>query len=275
MRTNDLVTLAVLAWRSATQARFVVFGGLFVLAVLQIILVGQASALEASHSYSRMVEFVPAFLQRGLGSTSLLLVTFKGTVALGYFHPVVSVLISVLAVYFVTEPAHEVESGLVDITLARSVPRHIVVTRSLLLAFGAVMAAAVLMTAGTRLGLRLFASPEFDAPSVRASVSMLVHLVSVALCFGGFGLFVATGARRWSTAFTAVGFTVVIMYLVDFLAIGWPPMRTIAWISPFHYYPALSILSREAPDWRSIGILLSAATLFAILGYLRFNRRDL
>jgi ABC-2 type transport system permease protein len=267
--------LPALLTRSATQARFVLVGSLALLAGLQVVIVGQASALEAAHGFSRLTDLVPAFLQRGLGSQSLLLVTFKGTVALGYFHPVVATLIATLAIYFVTEIAHEVESGLVDVTLAPSLPRHVIVTRSLLLAIGAVAAATVLMAAGTRLGLRLFGSPEFDAPSAAVTARMLLHLAGVALCFAGFGLAIAAGARRWSTAFTTAALTAVLMYLVDFVAIGWPPLRPIAWISPFHYYPALSILSGDAPAWRNLVVLLSAATGLSAVGYWRFSRRDL
>jgi ABC-2 type transport system permease protein len=270
-----VTTLLALMRRSAATGRFVLLGCLCLLSGLQVVIVGQASALEEVHGFSRMAEVFPAFLERGLGSKSVLLVTFKGTVAFGYFHPVVAVLISVLAVYFVTEPAHEVESGLVDVTLARSVPRHVLLTRSLLLATGAVCTATLLMAAGTQLGLRLFGSPEFDAPSAAASARLLLHLAAVALCFAGFGLAVAAGARRWSTAFTAATLTTVLMYLIDFLAISWPPLRPIAWISPFHYYPALSILAGDAPAWRNLAILLSAAAIFSALGYWRFSRRDL
>jgi ABC-2 type transport system permease protein len=267
--------LSPLLWRSAMQARFVLLGCLGLMAGLQIVIVGQASVLEDARGFSRMAELVPAFLQRGLGSKSLLLATFKGTLALGYFHPVVAILICVLGIYFVTEPAHEVESGLVDVTLARSVARHVVVTRSLMLAVGAITAATVLMAAGTRLGLLLFGSPEFDAPSAAATARMLVHLAGVAMCFAGFGLAVAAGSRRWSTAFTSATMTAVVMYLLDFLAIGWPPLRWIAWISPFHYYPALSILAGDAPTWRNLAVLVSAAALLSAFGYWRFSRRDL
>lgn len=267
--------LPALMRRSLTQARFLLLGCLCLLAGLQVVIVGQASALEEAHGFGRMAEFVPAFLQRGLGNRSFLLVTFKGTVALGYFHPVVATLIAVLAIYFVTELAHEVESGLVDVTLARSVPRHVMVTRSLLLATCAVAAAIILMAAGTRLGLQLFGSPEFDAPSAAVTARLLVHLAGVALCFAGFGLTVAAGARRWSTAFTVAALTAVLMYLVDFLAIGWPLLRPIAWISPFHYYPALAILAGDAPAWRNLIVLITAAAAFSAFGYWRFSRRDL
>jgi ABC-2 type transport system permease protein len=268
-------TLALLAWRSIVQARYVLFGVLSLLAGFQIVIVGQASAIEETHSFSRMTELIPAFVQRGLGSQSLLLATFKGTVAFGYFHPVVAVLTSIVAIYFATEPAHEVESGLVDLTLARSVPRHVVVTRSLLLAAGAVAIAAALMAAGTWVGLRLFASPAFDAPSASARSLLLLHLVAVAVCFAAFGLAVAAGARRWSTAFTTAALATVLLYLVDFLAIGWPVMRPISWLSPFHYYPALSILAGDALRWLNLGVLFSAAAVLTAIAYWRFERRDL
>ncbi len=126
--------MTALVWRSLIQGRLVLLGCIAVLTGLQVVIVGQASALEENNSFGRMAELVPGFLQRGLGSQALLLVSFKGTVAFGYFHPVVAAVISVLAVYFVTEPAYEVESGLVDLTLARSIPRHVIVTRSIVVA---------------------------------------------------------------------------------------------------------------------------------------------
>lgn len=268
-------TLAALAWRSVVQARYVLLGSLCLLAGFQIVIVGQASAIEEAHSFSRMAEFVPAFLQRGLGSKSLLLATFKGTVAFGYFHPVVAVLTAVLAIYFATEPAHEIEAGLVDLTLARAVPRHAVITRALLLALGAILVAVMLMALGTWVGLRLFASPTFSAPSAVTSALLLGHLAAVAACFGAFGLAVAASARRWSTAFTTAALAAVVLYLVDFLAIGWPVMRSVAWISPFHYYPALDIVAGETPPPRYIAILLSATSVFSAVAYWRFTHRDL
>src|SRR4030095_3929602 len=129
-----MAMLWTLARRSLTQGRFVMLGVLIVVTSIQILIVGQAAAIEHTRGFSRMAEFVPAFLQRGLGSRALLLASFQGTVAFGYFHPVVAVLVAVLGIYFATEPAHEVESHLVDLTLARSVPRHLVITRAMMLA---------------------------------------------------------------------------------------------------------------------------------------------
>ena len=108
--------------RSASQARYLLLGSFALLFGFQLIIVGQAAEIERTQSFSRMADLLPGFLQRGLGSKAMLLATFRGTVAFGYFHPVVCVLVAVVAMYILTEPAHEVESGLVDLELARAVP---------------------------------------------------------------------------------------------------------------------------------------------------------
>jgi hypothetical protein len=269
------VTLFPLLRRTFVQARYVMLGSLVLLWGFQLVIVGQASAIEQQNSFGRIAEFVPAFLQRGLGSRAMLLATFEGTVSFGYFHPVVVVLVSVLAIYFTTEPAHEVEAGLLDLELARAVPRHAIVTRSLVAGLTAICAAALLMASGTWLGLRTFAQPAFDPPSAGTIVMLLLHLTAVAALFGAIGLAVAAGARRWSNAFFSAALAAIVLYLVDFLSIGWPLMRSIAWVSPFHYYPALSIVAGDAPVVRNLSVLVSCTFLFAALGYWRFRCRDL
>src|SRR5436190_1740547 len=82
--------------------------------------------------------------------------TFRGLVAFGYFHPVICALLAAVAMYVTTEPAHEIESGLVDLELARALPRHRLLTRSLLLAVATIAGGLVLMFAGTSAGGRLF-----------------------------------------------------------------------------------------------------------------------
>jgi ABC-type transport system involved in multi-copper enzyme maturation permease subunit len=261
--------------RSAAQARFVLLGALALLFVFQLIIVGQAAEIQRTQSFGRMAELVPAFLQRGLGSKVMLLATFKGTVAFGYFHPVVCLLVSVVAMYLTTEPAHEVESGLVDLELARPVPRHRLLTRSLVLAGLSIVCALSVMFAGTAAGARIFDAGGLGMPSIGVRVRLLMHLGGVGACFAGFALLLAALSRRWMTAFTTAALTAVVLYLLDFVAIGWRPVRTIVWMSPFHFYPALSIIAGDAPEWRNLAVLFPAAALFVGGAYWQFQRRDL
>jgi len=261
--------------RSAAQARYVLLGSFALLFGVQLVIIGQAAEVERTHSFSRMAELLPGFLQRGLGSRAMLLASFKGTVAFGYFHPVVCLLLSVLAIYVMTEPAHEVEAGLVDLELARSVPRHWLLTRSVALMAGSILVAVSVMALGTYAGGRVFAAGSFDLPSAGICARLLVHVAGVAACCGSFGLLLAVWSRRWMTAFTTAALVTVVTYLIDFLSIGWRPMRAVAWISPFHYYPALSILAGDAPNAQNLTVLYATALLFTGLAYWRWQRRDL
>jgi ABC-type transport system involved in multi-copper enzyme maturation permease subunit len=267
--------LATLVRRSATQAWYVLFASVCLLGGFQLVLVAQAASIETSQAFGRIAEFVPAFLQRGLGSQALLLASFKGAVSFGYFHPAVTLLVAVLAAYLSTEPAHDVESGLVDVVLARSVPRRRVITRSLLLSMAAVGAAAIVMGTGTWIGLNLFASDVSAWPQPVVLVTLAVHLMAVAWLFGALGLAVAAGSSRWRTAFATVALAAVVMYLVDFLAIGWPAARSFAWISPFDYYPAIPIMAGTAPKWSNLATLWSVTAVLVAVAYWRFERRDL
>jgi hypothetical protein len=261
--------------RSAAQARYVLLGAYVLLCGFQLVVVGQAAGIQRTQSFGHVADLIPAFLQHGLGSRVLLLATFRGTVAFGYFHPVVCLAVTLVAMYLATEPAYEVESGLVDLELARAVPRHRLITRSLLLAVLSIAGAVLLMGTGTWLGARLFDASAMDLPSAGTRLRLLLNLAAMACCFAAFALFVAAGSWRWSTAFTTGVLTAVLLSLLDFVAIGWPSVRAVAWLSPFHYYPALSIVAGDSPLMRDVSILFGVAAVFSGLAYRRFGRRDL
>jgi hypothetical protein len=269
------VIVAALVRRSAVQSLYVLVPCLLLLAGFQLIIVAQAASIESTRSFERMAELIPAFLQRGMGGRAMLLASFKGTVTFGYFHPVIAIMVSVLAIYMASEPAHDVESGLVDLVLARSIPRHRLITRSLLLFTAVTLAAGLSMACGTWIGLHAFAATASDWPTPRIVGLLLVHLVSVGWCFGALGLAVSAGARRWSTAFASVTLGAVALYLIEVLAIGWVPARSVAWISPFRYYPALPIVAGDPVGVRNVAVLLTAAAVLTVTAYWRFDRRDL
>ena len=250
-------------------------GGIVVLSLFQFLLIGQAAEIERSQAFGRMAEFVPAFLQKGLGQQALLLATFRGTVSFGYFHPVIVCLLSLIAIYIATEPAHEVESGLVDLVLARvrpAAPRdHALASardgwRSRL-SRASCCAARSSVCGGWR------PRPTSVPPGLIGRLA--VNLVAVAWCCGAIGLFLAAVSRRWTTAFTTGALIVIVGYLIDFLALGWPPARTLAWFFPFQYFPALLIVGGTAALWRDLAVLGAATAGFVTLAYWKFERRDL
>ena len=267
--------MIALVARSAYQIRFALLATIVLLFGLQILIIGQAVEIQRANSFGSVASLLPGFLQRGLGSHALILATFKGTVAFGYFHPIVCLTIAVLAMYPATEVAHEVEAGLVDLELARAVPRHRLITRSLLLAHLAAAVVLTAMAAGTVLGVRAFAAADLDVPSLALRARLLLNQFAVVSCFASFALLVASRARRWSSAFTVAALSAVVFYSVDFLSMGWRQMEIVAWISPFHYFPALAIIAGDAALGRNIAILFTTAAVLSTLAYWQFEHRDL
>lgn len=268
MRTLTLVR------RSAIQSWPLLAACALLLAGFQFVLVAGASTLEESQMFGRVAEFLPSFLQRGLGQQALLLATFQGLISFGYFHPVIVVLIGLVSAYFATEPGYDVESGRVDLLLARAVPRRRVITRSLLMSLVVVVLLVAMMALGTWVGLSVYSGAQ-TWPSAALLGTLMAHLAAVAWCVGALGLAVGAAASRWSTAFAIVVVTTVLMYWIDFAAIAWQPVREIAWISPFDYYPAIPILAGAAPAWSNLLILWAATIGLWIVAYWRFERRDL
>lgn len=266
---------AALVSRSAAQMRYPVLGSLVLTFALQLVLVGQAVSIQQSQSFASVANLIPGFIGRGLGSDALLLASFKGTVMLGYFHPLLCVLIPAIAMYAATEPAHEIESGQVDLVLARSMPRTLVLTRSLIVALLYSAAATSVMALGTYTGIWLFDAASYDLPSVDLIDRLLLHIFAVCCCFAGYGLLAGVVSKRWAAAFTTGVLTAVFAYLVDFLALGWPVMRWAAYLSPYRYYHALAIASGTAREPRDYMVLFGAGLAFTFAAYWRFQRRDL
>jgi len=274
-RGDALRIFNALVRRSAVQMRYAVLGSLVLMFALQLVLVGQAVSIQASQSFANLANLIPGFISRGLGGDALLLASFKGTVMLGYFHPLVCVLIPAIAMYAATEPAHEIESGLVDLVLSRSMPRALVLTRSLTVGLLYSVAAISAMALGTYAGVLLFDAPRSDLPAVTLMGRLLLHVFALCCCFAAYGLLAGVTSKRWATAFTTAVLTAVCAYLVDFLALGWPVMRWVAYLSPYRYYHALAIASGTAREGRDYLVLFSAAIAFTVAAYWQFQRRDL
>ena len=68
--------------------KFVLTAGAL-LAGFQVVLILQANSIQASNSFAQMADLVPSFVRDVLGPSFVTVLTFKGIVCLGYFHPVV------------------------------------------------------------------------------------------------------------------------------------------------------------------------------------------
>lgn len=246
-----------------------------VLAVFQVVLVIVAASLETSGSFERLAPFVPAFINRAMSGSLLTLASFRAMSIAGYFHPIVVLIMAQLAIYVASEPAGDVELGLVDLVLARPLPRRRLITRSILVAAGATAATTAVMGIATYAGLLGFAPVGAPWPAPRTIAVLSVELLIVAWTLGAAALAVASFARRRSTAITAVGVAAVALYLLEFLGASWAPAAPFARVSPFHYYDGTAVLVGRADVLTDVAVLAAMTAAGVAVAYWQFSRRDL
>lgn len=246
-----------------------------VLALFQVLLVRVAETLEKSSGFGALSAFVPPFLRQMAGDALVGFMSFPGIVCLGYFHPMVIAALCGTVIAVATEPAAEVETRFLDAVLVRPVPRRAVITRSVLVLLLLPALVLLAMSAGTAAGLRWLAPPGVPLPEARLIASLAVNLWALLVAVGGLALAVGAMARRRSAAGAIAGLATLVLFLLDYLARAWKPADALAWLSPFHYYRAMELLTGRPLALSHLAVLLGAGGAGMAVAYLVFSRRDL
>ena len=266
--------LAALVGRSLGRARGLLLGLVALLCGLQFLLAIVARELQGSQAFKALAALIPAVFQQAMGS--FFFGSFGGMVSFGFVHPVVVLVLVEAAIFLGSEPAWEVESALVDLTMARPVPRSAAVARTLTIVFGATACVLLLMLASTRVAAYLFAPAGAPVPRLRTSGMLTANLMAVTWWFGAFSLLVACVARRRSQALGIAGLSAVFLYLFNFLAEAWPRARAFRFFTPFHYYNAPGLLMGSERDWPvHMTLLLVTTAILCIAAWRAYERRDL
>jgi hypothetical protein len=265
--------LWTLVRRSLSRHRALIFGLGTLLSGFQFLLVVVATNLQRQGLFAQAAAMVPPFVQEALGG--MLVASFGGTVALGFFHPVVVLALSCGAIYLASEPAGEVEHGLVDLVAARPVPRHLLIARSLIVYAGATLTIVAMMFVANETAVRLMAPQGVTLISRSRLLWVAANLLGVVWCLGAAALVVGASARSRGAAAGSSALLAVSLYLLHFAAAAWPKLRPAARISPFHYYESMPTLLGFSQPVRNIaGLLIVTAVLVAIAQVL-YSRRDL
>ena len=243
-----------------------------VLTAFQITVTAAAASFADSGDFARLSSLAPAFLQQTLGPV---LTSFAGMVMVGYFDALIVMLFVQVAIYVATEPADDIGSSLVDLLLARPIPRYWLITRSLVMMTASVIALAGAMALGSWIGLVWLAPTDVEWPAASMVLKLMAHLMAIACCFGAAALAASGWARRRGAAQIVIGVAAVALYLVDLLGTMWAPMRDIARVSPFYYFRGSAILAGSATTGRDLSVLATITLIGIATAYLAFRRRDL
>jgi ABC-type transport system involved in multi-copper enzyme maturation permease subunit len=265
--------LVALLSRSLARHRALIFAVAALLSAFQLLDIVVAFNLSSNGIYAQFATLVPAFIQEAMGG--VLVGSFPGAIALGFAHPLVMLSLTCVAIYLASEPAGEVEDGLVDLVVARPVSRSLIVTRSALVSIVGSAAIVAVMFATSRIAVH-WLSPQTATtlPALRLGW-VSANLLAIVWCFGAGALAIASHVRQRARAAGTVALVAVFLYLLQFGAAAWTPLRPFARVSPFHYYePMQTLLGTVRPVLNLAGLLIATMALLGI-AYALYSRRDL
>jgi ABC-2 type transport system permease protein len=209
---------------------------------------------------------------QGLFGQQLTLASFGAAVAFGFQHPAILMAALAFVVVACSIPAAERETGVMELILARPIPR----AQYLLGAFATAVVGAVTipaaLLAACAAGLAFADAP--GQPSWDRYIMSAVGMTALLLAFAGIALLLGARAPRRGVAVSRTVGLILTLYLVDVFAerlawLGW-----LRWASPFHYFrPIRSALFGETPIEHLV-ILLAICALTTTVAFVRFGRGD-
>ena len=263
--------MKALLWRSAERIRVLFATVAAILFLFQVALVAVAASFDIEY-FERLGSVTPPFMQRAFGAA---LASFAGMTALGFFEPLVIMLLVQFAIYAATEPAGDVDSRLVDLIVARPVPRHWVISRSLVVLCVCTTVPPLVMVGGLFGALALLAPAGAAWPRIPTILLLAMYLTVLSWSVGAAGLAVAARARRRGAALGIIGVSAVALYLVEIVGEAWPAASWMTKISPFHYFHGAEILGGTATPLLDLPVLLALGLAAVAIAYREFGRRDL
>lgn len=259
--------------RSFARHRALIAALAALLSAFQILDIVVAYNLQQNAAYSQFADMVPAFIQEAMGGA--LVASFLGAVAVGFVHPLVMLSLSCGAIYLASEPAGEVEDGLVDLVVARPVPRRLIVSRSLAVHVIGTLLVVGAMFATSRATVLWLTPDQSHVVSASRLAWLAFNLLAVVWSIGAAALALASRARERARAAGTIALAAVFLYLLQFGAAAWEPLRPFARLSPFHYYATMQTLTGQVTPTTHIAGLLTATALFVGIAYVLYERRDL
>jgi len=265
----------VLAHHSFRRIGGIIAGLGLLLAAFQFLLTQIATYLVRHSAFAQLTMLMPDFVRTVAGPSALAFMSFTGVVGLGYFHPIVIAATIGVTIAIATEPAWEVETRFVDLTLARELTRADVISRTVLVFAAAAVFVLGMMVAGTSLGLVCCTPVDIPRPPAIVIVSLAISLGTVMVCWAGIAAAAGAVARRRAGTSAIVGVAALAAYLLDYVGRAWDPARMFSRLSPFHYFEPTRLITGQPLRAEDVLPPLSIGIVGIIAAYLLFARRDI
>ena len=268
------VPLLLLA-HSLKRVRSLIIALGLLLCGFQMMLILVARSIQTSGGFDQLSAMLPPFARELMGPSMASFMSFGGIVCLGYFHLVVMSSLIAVSIALATTPTSEIETGFIDVILARPLARSWIITRSVVVALLSTVILLAMMVLGTWAGLMLLAPKGVAWPSARLIRALVENLGLLLLCWSGVAMAIGSASRRRAVAGAIAGFLALATFLLDLVGRLWQPAESVAWLSPFRYYSPLDLIMGQAVPGKNLAVLAGIALVGFGVAYVVFSRRDI
>lgn len=240
-------------------------------AAAEVLFVHVAAALDMGPGVANTVQMLPRSIQL-MFSEQFSLASFSAAIAFGFQHPAIVGAGLAFVVAACTIPAHERESGVLDLLLARPIPRWRYLASVLALALVGVLLFTLTLLVGTAVGLATVTVPG-ELPWTRY-LTGAAGLGILLVAFAGIALAVGATARRRGKAIARIVGLALALYVVDVFAERLEWMGWLRWASPFHYFRPVQSAVFQQTSLTHLAVLVAIGVAGAAVAFVRFERED-
>lgn len=240
----------------------------------QVLRVHIAASVHQAGHFEQIAELLPPAVRAILGPSLTSVLSFNGIVCGGFFDLGNVLGLTALSIALATVPASEIETGFADLMLARPVPRHWLISRTIALVLFSIVLELFMIVAATWTGLALFAPPGDAGPPTRQIVALALNLGMLLLCWSGVAMALGAAYRRGQAGATA-GLLAIATLLLDYAQKLWPPLERIGWVSPFRYFTPFEMVMGDPVPVENLTVLWAVGMTGFALAYLIISERDI
>ena len=244
------------------------------LAAVQALRVRIAAEVHDTGQFDQLSALVPSAVRDILGPSLAKIMTFNGIVCAVYFDTGFIIALLALAIALATLPASEIETGFADLVLARPLPRHWLITRTIALVLFSILLMLLMIMAGTWAGLVMFAPPDVPWPTARQIAPLALTLGMLVASWSGVAMALGAAYRRGAASGTT-GLLAFAALLLDWAHRLWPPLDRIAWLSPFFYFNPYELVAGGPLQVENLLVLGAMAMTGFTVTYLIISQRDI
>jgi len=264
--------IAALLLRQWRHLRWTLGGLALGLVGFEVLLVHLGAAFEAGPGIEQFLEALPDFIH-DLVAHQIHAASFPAMVAFGFMHPAMLSGCLAAMVLLGTQPAGERESGVLELLLARPLPRATYLHASLVALGLTALLLPWCVLAGAAIGLSLV-EVAGELPWT-AYLPCTLLLTALMLAVGGFALWMGTLVRRRGTAIARTLALLLSTYVLDTLAEFSSLLGPLRWLSPFQYFHPIPAAVDPPVAWGEPAVLLLLAALTTTAAHRRFRRMDI